>query len=177
LKIKVDTEQLNKPQNEKMTRNRPWSKLQREIYDLISLDIHFQIHCVAYPMRRQWGSSKLPRYWITLGNEIIWDYPKDFIIKCNNEKRLTNNHGKTFALPYSNEVSAISQIIREYIDTPKNELFDKVFEKDKWNITEIIRAADRRIGIRRLDELKNKTENPAVLKIIEQRIKKFYSSD
>jgi hypothetical protein len=155
-----------------MTQKRPWSKLQREIYDLISPDIRFQIHCVAYPMRSQRGSSELPRYWITLGKEIIWDYPKDFIIKCNNKKRLTNNHGKTFALPYSNEVSAISQIIREYIDTPKNKLFDKVFDNDEWGITEILKTADRRIGIRRLDELKNKTESPVALKIIEQRIKK-----
>jgi hypothetical protein len=160
-----------------MTQNRHWSKLQRKIYDLISCDIHFQIHCVAYPIRSQCGSTNLPRYWITLDKEIIWDYPKDFIIKCNKEKRLTNNHGKTFALPYSSEVSAISQIIREYINTPKNELFDKFFENDKWDITEILKVADRRIGIKRIEKLKNETENPAVLKIIEQRIKKFYSSD
>jgi hypothetical protein len=148
-----------------------WSKLQHEIYNLISSDIHFQIHCVAYPMRSQCGHVALPRYWITLGKEIIWDYPKNFIIKPTHTKWLTNNSGETFELPYSNEVSAISQVIREYIDTPKDELFDKIFENDKWNITEILKAADRRIGLKRLNDLKNKTNNIAVHKIIEQRIK------
>ena len=38
---------------------KPWSKLQREIYDLISPDIRFQIHCAAYPMNYWLVSKKL----------------------------------------------------------------------------------------------------------------------
>jgi hypothetical protein len=188
-----------------MSTDKHWSKLQRAIYDLISSDIHFQIHCVVYPMRSLRGipkpvwavgfaleqtlrdatlavfsflilkrlqhNTKLPRYWITLGKEIIWDYPKDFIKKYDNTKYLTNNFGEIFPLPYSNEVSAISQVIREYIDTPKIELFDKFFKNDKWGITEILKATDRRIGTRRLNDLKNETDNIAVQKIIDQRMK------
>ncbi len=46
---------------------RPWSKLQREIYDLLTPTINLQIHCTRYPMRSQnGGSTDLPRYWITL---------------------------------------------------------------------------------------------------------------
>ncbi|EGQ7353261.1 hypothetical protein I6C92_002834 [Escherichia coli] len=32
---------------------RPWSKLQREIYDLLTPTINLQIHCTRYPMRSQ----------------------------------------------------------------------------------------------------------------------------
>ena len=58
---------------------KPWSKLKRDIYKIIDEKINFQIHCVAYRMDSQYGSTNLPRYWITLGKETLWDYPKDFI--------------------------------------------------------------------------------------------------
>ena len=58
---------------------RPWSKLQKEVYLLVDPKLEFQIHCVAYRMCSQWGSTDLPRYWITLDKETIFDYPKQFI--------------------------------------------------------------------------------------------------
>lgn len=58
---------------------RPWSKLQKEVYLLVDPKLDFQIHCVAYRMGSQYGSTDLPRYWITLGKETIFDYPKHFI--------------------------------------------------------------------------------------------------
>lgn len=50
-----------------------WSKLQKELYLIIDPTIDLQIHCVAYPMRSRYGNTALPRYWITLGKEIIFD--------------------------------------------------------------------------------------------------------
>ncbi len=38
-------------------KQRPWSKLQREIYDLLTPTINLQIHCTCYPMRSQNGGS------------------------------------------------------------------------------------------------------------------------
>lgn len=129
--------------------NRPWSKLQREIYKLITPDINIQIHCVAYPMNSRYGSTDLPRYWITLGKEIIWDYPADFITKEGCVKNYTDKINKLY--PYFTDVSEISGLIMEYIDTPKDILFDKHFENDKWGLVNILKAADRRIGNRRLN--------------------------
>jgi hypothetical protein len=129
-----------------MSRKRPWSKLQRELYALCSPDIDIQIHAVGYRMKTQRGQTGLARQWITLGTEIIWDYP----------------HGW--------EEPAVSDVMREYIETPKDELFAKSFENDKWGLTDILRAADRRIGKRRLGELKL-LNNPAVDKIVEARLK------
>ncbi|GKX54277.1 hypothetical protein SOASR030_03890 [Leminorella grimontii] len=148
-------------------KQRPWSKLQKEIYLLISPDINFQIHCAAYPMRSQSGSANLPRYWITLGKEIIWDYPKDFVTE---EGLIKNCAGEvTQYYPYLSGVADISNLIREYIDTPKEQLLDKQFMNDKWGLVNILRAADRRIGARRLDDLKRKTHNVATIKVIMRR--------
>lgn len=58
---------------------RRWSKLQKELYLMIDPSIDFQLHCSVYPMRSQRGSTDLPRYWITLNKEIIFDYPKQFV--------------------------------------------------------------------------------------------------
>lgn len=38
-------------------KQRPWSKLQREIYDLLTPTINLQIHCTCYPMRSQNGGK------------------------------------------------------------------------------------------------------------------------
>ena len=48
--------------------------------------------------------------------------------------------------PYTTDVSDISNLIREYIDTPVSEIVYKHFENDYWGLANILRAADRRIG-------------------------------
>lgn len=112
------------------------------------------------------GSTDLPRYWISLDKDIIWDYPKDFVVgNCG----VQNCHGETCWYPYLTDISAISNLLREYIDTPKEDVLTKQFTNDKWGLVNILRAADRRIGMRRLDQLRRKTHNIAALKIIARR--------
>ena len=141
-----------------------WSKLQKEVYDLIDPQIGFQLHCRVYRMRSQRGSTDLPRYWISLGKEIIWDYPKDFIGKPSPERTPPHFY------PYGTDVPDISKLIREYIDTPKNDLIDKVFANDHWGFINILRAADRRIGKRQFDKLRKKIKNKAAIKVLKKRI-------
>lgn len=144
-----------------------WSKLQRELYKLIDDNIGFQIHCISYPMNSRYGNTNLPRYYITIGKEIIWDYPKDFVLK---DGSVGNYNGESTGYPYNNDISEISEIIREYIDTPKEELFAKQFEDDKWGLTNILKSADRRIGKRRLVELQKKIKNKKGQTIIRLRL-------
>jgi hypothetical protein len=101
-----------------------------------------------------------------LGKEIIWEYPKDFINKPHPKRTDINWY------PYGTDVPEISNLIREYIDTPKEELLSKCFENDCWGLINILRAADKRIGSRRLPELKRKTKNIAANKVITAREKK-----
>lgn len=144
---------------------KPWSKLQRELYKITCDNIGFQIHCTTYSMNSQYGRADLPRYWITLGKEIIWDYPKQFI----DNGTVKNLSGFEAGYPYQTDISDISDLIREYIDTPKAEIMSKLFTNDFWGLVNILRAADRRIGERRLDNLRKTTSNIAANKIIDAR--------
>lgn len=141
-----------------------WSKLQRELYKIIDKNSNFQLHCIAYPMNSQWGSTSVPRYYITIGNEIIWDYPSDFI-------KIEGMVDKYF--PYSTDISDISQLIREYIDSSKVGLLSKTFPNDKWSLTTILKVFDRRIGKRQLLEwLETEKNDMKIIKLIENRLKK-----
>lgn len=146
-----------------------WSKLQKDLYSIVDPSINFQIHCTKYRMKSQYSSTDLPRYLITLGGEIIFDYPKQFVDKNGSIKNLSQNKANKF-YPYENDISDISNLIREYIDTPKDELFDKSFDNDYWGLANILKAADRRNGKRRLERLKHKTDNRAANKIITVRL-------
>jgi hypothetical protein len=115
------------------------------------------------------GSTDLPRYWITLDQETIWDYPKQFVSEGGTQD--LSGSGFVAWYPYNTDISDISALIREYIDTPKEEIFNKVFLNDHWGLINILRAADRRIGVRRLDALRRKTHNIAAHKVIEVRMK------
>lgn len=110
-------------------------------------------------MDAQWGRTGIPRYWITLGKEIIWDYPKEFVSRGYLDKEW----------PYVTDISDISCVIREYLDTPRERLLSEPFEHDRWGIVNILRAADRRVGSLHWDELEQQANNEVVAKIVAQR--------
>ncbi|BBM00246.1 hypothetical protein [Microbulbifer sp. GL-2] len=144
--------------------SKPWSKLQKEFYLLRAEGLKLQLQCRSYRMDSQMGSTNCPRYWITLGKDIIWDYPKYFVGKPHPERKPSEWY------PYGTDIPDISNLIREYIDTFKDEIMNKVFENDYWGLVNILLAADKRIGTRCLSELKKKIDNKAALKIIEVRM-------
>jgi hypothetical protein len=87
------------------------------------------------------------------------------------EKKWADTSGQVSvrnSYPYERHgVSEISVLIRDYIERPKEALFEP-FENDRWGLTDILRALDSRIGKRRLLEMK--TENAGVAKIISLRL-------
>ena len=102
-----------------------WSSLQREYYKIVDENIDFQLHFSVYRMKSRRGSTDLPRYWISLGNDIIFDYPKQFIDREKDGNITKNLKGETLCYPYETDISAISDLIRDYIDMPKEEIFSK----------------------------------------------------
>ncbi len=147
-----------------------WSSLQRELYKIIDKGINFQIHLSKYRMNSQYGSTDLPRYWIQFDNEIIFDYPKQFLDNNTHGNIVKNLNGDKLYYPYQTEISDISALIREYIDTPKEEIFSKHFDNDIWGLINILKAADKRFGKRRLELLRRRTKNKAAKKIISYRL-------
>jgi len=173
----------------KRGKQRAWSKLQKEVYDLIDPDIDFQLQCRT--CRLHWNSGDMPtHYWVSLGKETLWEYPKQFVkrytrvfeternspITINESYVVGSKGGHCQPYPYITDISEISDVIREYIDTPRDELFDKEFENDFWEITDLLRAADRRIGKERLKLLRERTVNDAACIIINTRLAKYNRS-
>ncbi len=134
---------------------KPWSKLQKAIKNLFAPNIPLDIQCRVIRMSSQRGSTNLPRYWITLGKETIWDYPGDF-------KELATEY------PYITDISEISCLIRDYIDTPVAELFSRTFD-DRWGLIDILLAADRRLGKRSKEQILECINHPAAKQIVENR--------
>lgn len=147
-----------------------WSKLQKDLYLIIDPKIDFQIHCVVYPMRGDRATSLCPRYWITIGKEIVFDYPKDFTDKSGHVPHHYEFVSQQADYPYYCDASYISNLIREYIDMPVADILTRCFENDYWGLTDIFRAADKRIGQRRLERLRDIIKNQAAQKILELRI-------
>lgn len=146
---------------------RRWSKLQSALYRITDPAIRFQIQCRVVRMDSACGRTDLPRYWITLGKETIWSYPGQFVVAGGATRRVDSP--KLTHYPYTTEVPAISDLIREYIDTPVADLLTKQFTNDHWGLVNILRAADRRIGQRQLPLLRRKIHNPAALKVLDLR--------
>jgi hypothetical protein len=135
-----------------------WSKLQARIDAMVAMEVPFQIHCIAYPMRSQRGSTLIPRCYITIGDRIIWDFPRDFPEACTD--------------PYSasTECVPITAILRKWTDTPDADLLQFRPQEDKWGLAEILLAVDRRMGQRRLKALYERTKSEAVKAIIAMRL-------
>ena len=136
-----------------------------------------QFCCIAYPMRTQWANNHITRFYIKLGKEIIWDFPKDFDMK--------KAHWALWA-----RINGIVDLVKEYIDTPVAEILVKKFKGDKYELvvqylyennqetvkinyqlTDIFKAADRRLGKENLAAWAKKKRNPTVGKVLAKRFK------
>ena len=149
---------------------KPWSKLKKELVKLWVEDLKLDIHQAVYRMDSQRGSSDLPRYFLTLNQDIIYDFPKDFKNEVLSSGYAKNNQVQT-VYPYEGTVSKLSQVIREYIDTPVAEVLDKQFDQD-FGLSNILKSADRRIGKNKLKEWsKTLPKSSPVHKILANRFK------
>ena len=135
-----------------------WSKLQKGLYNIVDPGIKFQMHCSVYWTKSYWCSTKkrgremIPRYWITIGKEVVWDFPNMFM-----------NHPAVAGVGYGEKPNGshftvhdtyfwqdnytwIADTLREYINTPKHLLLENSFENDKYGLIDVLRSVDRRIG-------------------------------
>ena len=131
----------------------PWSKLQSALYKVIAKETSFQIHCCAYDTGE---CIPLPRYWITIGKDIVWDFPKNAIRDIGDWN-------------FYDETKGISRLIKAYVDCPKNELFSFPFY-DRWKMLPFLQACDRRIGKRQLKKMLEREEYSCVAWIIQKRL-------
>jgi len=111
---------------------------------------------------------------VKLGGEVIWDYPKDFEVK-----------GIGFG--YWADDNGISELVREYIDAPVDRILERVFNKETkeytigimetktfsitYGLTDLFKAADRRLGREYLIAWAVHHGNPVVCRILIERFR------
>lgn len=130
--------------------SRPWSKLQRDMYKLLDPKLDLQIQCRVTKTGMSNHDGKVAwdiSYWVTLGKgedqEVLFD---------SGESAKRDEHVKYLYQKFE-RIQNLSQVIRDYIETPRDEFITKKFDGDKWGFVNILRCADRRIGKRSKDGL------------------------
>ena len=131
----------------------PWSKLQSALYKVIDKKVDFRIYSCSYDIGECLG---IPRYWITIGKEIVWDFPKNTMWDDSDWN-------------FFDEIQSISRLIKAYVDCPKDKLLTYAFN-DRWKILPYLLACDKRIGKRRLVQMLEKDEYSCVAWIIRKRL-------
>ena len=129
-----------------------WSKLKRDVESLMAPKLDFRIYANTFNIGE---SIPFPRFWVTVGEKIIWDWPKGYI----------EQEGWYFY----DSAKKISQLLRDYINTPESELLSKQFE-DPFKLIPVLRVCDRRIRKRRLEKLLEDTQNFEIAFIISNRL-------
>ena len=157
-----------------------WSKLQKQLYNIIDPTANFEIHCSVFKTKSAWTAGQrsgvsnkkeaVPRYWITVDKQIIWDFPAMFL----DEYGLGYCDGETIRTYYmdSENYTWIADVIRGYIDTPKAELLTVMFEKDKFGLVDVFRKYDRRISKNKRNEMRLIGSNTTKLKEILEKEKR-----
>ena len=111
----------------------------------------------------------------------IFSHPKQFLDASSSVYSIIEGkkkyHPLKEAYPYCTDVRLISDLIREYIDTSKHLLVQKQFAKDRWGLTDIFKAADRRLGRNRLLEHYADCNNDVVKKILTARFESSGGAD
>lgn len=123
-----------------------WSKLKKLIEDLFASGLPLQIHCTAIrttPDNEGSLAEVLGVFKVCLAKNVIWNFPRQFV----NEETVYPDGGNQ----YSFGVRDLNELLRDYLDTPKNILLKKEFSRDFFGLTNILKAADRRLGLERLE--------------------------
>lgn len=127
--------------------------MQSALYKVIDKDVGFQMHSCSYDIGDGVG---IPRYWITIGRQIVWDFPKNAVW----------DKGDWY---FYDEAKSISRLIKAYVDCPKDELLTNTFD-DRWQMLPYLLACDRRIGKRRLAQMLAREEYSCVAWIMQKRL-------
>jgi hypothetical protein len=134
-----------------------WSKLKARIETLWPADLGLAIHCNVFKTITKHDTWTEPRHWLVLRGQVIWDFPGPFmtaqpargqpIAYYDTVYRVHRPGGQPRRLAPCSSIIAL--LLRDYLDRPVSRLFAP-FTDDHWEFTDLLRAADRRLGRRRL---------------------------
>ena len=145
-----------------------FSFLKKKLEDLFCPELKVRFYAEVIRMRGRCCSESMPRYYLTLHSEVIWDFPRHF-------EEVRNTH----FTHYLRRPHQISELVKDYVNTPVKELLVKEFENNKcWSysgnyiplgLIELFLACDRRLGKERLLAWAKQIEIPTVHEILQRR--------
>lgn len=133
-----------------------WSQIQRKLYDLIDPKLNLQVHCAVYPGGGRTCLNCIPRFWVTLDGEVILDCQHDYMWLWKNKDFDLGN------LPLEDDISLCCGVVIRYFQAPVDCLTSL---HDRFGLTDILLAADRRIGKRRWSQI-YETRSEAARKVL-----------
>ncbi|RYD64919.1 MAG: hypothetical protein EOP83_08615, partial [Verrucomicrobiaceae bacterium] len=91
-------------------------------------------------------NSPVSRLTLLLDNEPVWTFPNDYFDYGFNPG---GNKVQRWGWHTTYSAHHTYGVFCDYIDRPLDQIFDNT-EKDRWDIPALMRAADRRLGYKRL---------------------------
>jgi hypothetical protein len=142
-----------------------WSKLRKLVENLFAPGLPLQIHCTAIRTtihNKGLLAEILGVFTVSLGKDVIWSFPRQFV----NEETVYSDGGDQ----YSFGVHDLNELLRAYLDTPREVLLKKEFPRDYFGLTNILKAADRRVGVNRLQKHFKDCVQESVGRVLEGRV-------
>ncbi|PZR45249.1 MAG: hypothetical protein DI537_60920 [Stutzerimonas stutzeri] len=100
-----------------------------------------------------------------MGDEVVWDWPRDFIDDPNESDSWGHTVGDTTW--HNFHLKNLHSFLRLYIDTPRADLDD--FSKEYCGLRDLLRAADKRRGRHANAILMFSTDSARARKVIHYR--------
>ena len=85
-----------------------WSQIQRKLYDLIDPNLKLQVHCAVYPGGGRTCLNGIPRFWVKLGGEVIFDCLHDYMFMWHDKNFDIGN------LPLEDDIAWCCGIVIRY---------------------------------------------------------------
>ena len=151
--------------------SRRWSKLKSRVEALWVPALPMAIHANVFVQHTKHWDLDEPRHWIMLDKTIIWDFPGPFMKPEPPRGRRIVYWEDAYGWGGGNgQSSIIATLLHQYLERDRARVFEP-FENDHWELADILRAADRRIGRERLIEWSKRLdqESPARI-VVEQRL-------
>jgi hypothetical protein len=137
--------------------SRRWSKLKSKVEALWVPELRMAIHCNVFTKVTKEFTFDEPRHWIVLDGKVIWDFPGPFLkphampgqapkLKAEPRGDWLDYWESGYGSGYGGLVPSTPSFLMEtWIDRPRDQLMEPI-EEDHWELTDLLRAADRRLG-------------------------------
>ena len=123
-----------------------WSKLNAQVSHILDESLNLRLQCTKIRRNAKNAGSlaaELGVFTAHFGQSLIWDFPKQFVTTE------TTYPGGGNHLSYT--VSDLNHLLREYVDTPREHLLTREFARDFFGLCHLLRSADRRLSVSRLE--------------------------